>query len=194
MLAALCCACGGARPVSVPHPDGGVPDSVAFELAVRRVWESAVTDSASLEVAVPPLGGDSNATDPLLVASTDAATARRFAEARRRVLHRLGVREGVIPSAADCPRMPVEADRKTKCPGTELQSLVVGIPRSGGAYFPFGGYDEREKGRLLGEWAVRVIIVYSTPGGSHLTGADVVIRREKGQWMFQRVIVLFTDF
>ena len=175
-----------------PRSGAPAPDSVAFARAVDRLWQGA--DSTRFFVtAVPQLGAE-DALDPEKLVDTTAVGVAAIVAARRRALISRGIREGPIPRLADCPQAPVIEGSLANCPAEDIEALVVGLPRPGGAYVPNGGYDERESGKALGEWSVRAIRVSAGKFGSNLSGLDVVVKEVGGEWLFQRVVYLWSGF
>jgi hypothetical protein len=86
-----------------------------------------------------------------------------------------------IPPSPE-PRLPVpdsSRERFANCIAKgSYTSLVLGIPRPGGPYYPPGGIDAREDGRRKGYWTVRVLSSSSVG----FVGYDVVLAPDAGRW------------
>ena len=95
-------------------------------------------------------------------------------------LSSIGISETNAVKDAQCPGimvppMPEVVERRKRlCPRETYVSVVLAMPRSGGAYWP-NNLDERAKYSEADVWSVRAILRYVSPEGSIESSWDYVL-------------------
>jgi hypothetical protein len=132
--------------------------------------------------------------------NTRAAISAKELDARRGVLHDLGIPEisddgdwGNCPGVMVPPPPPPGIDRKkTGCPKSRSFAVTVGLPRAGGAYLPPpGAVDQREIDKGKGYVAVRALITFRGPEGMSMTAYDFVMARDPSGWKVVKKVGLW---
>jgi hypothetical protein len=125
-----------------------------------------------------------------LAAATGALVANR-----RVVLNRLGIEEADALEQGRCPGPAVPPPPpgsppldRSGCPSEARRVLITSEARSGGTYWP-GQIDEREIGKQLGQWSIRITTWNEHPR-SRLTSVDeyVLGRNPSGNWVVVKKI------
>lgn len=168
-----------------------VSDTAVVAAVVQAVRASRAHDSP-IRVDPRPLSNDPGVIEVNRLTVQDGPV--EIVAGRTRLLRRLGAvqanaeedfrcsgRYGTpavpLPGAAPVP----DSIRRRNDPCLALGrflSVILGVPRPGGPYFPPRSIDERGEGRLQGHWTVRMI--QSDGGGFEVF--DVVLSRQGGAW------------
>ncbi len=115
---------------------------------------------------------------------------------RSRVLSRMGLVETDAMEDSRCPGIMLPPGRKrdlTACPvAGQFTSVMLSMPRPGGAYWP-GVVDEREEGRRQGHWTIRVVERSMEPRGSSTVVVDYVVepKLDRHGWVVVKRVPLF---
>lgn len=179
--------CGGnprANALTNPATD---PDSSVFAEVVKDLRSQA--GATVLQIDPRPL-----VPDPALVAPVYSSADGAILSRRRAVLKDNAVPRALRVELQNCPGGMVARPTSTRgCPKQPETRAAIGMLRPGGAYFPGGRYDERERGIAAGESVVRVIVAEYTTGSSMLTAWDYVVASVGSKWQIQRRVSLFTS-
>lgn len=203
---------GARPPALTPGSDQGLVDSAdiqLFELLVRQLLGDTLQPTGgvlghyqpTIHVDPRPLSNDPRLVTLLSMGDVipeyvDGSVSRSplaqvpgaAIEARQGALRRLnlGETDGLVD--AKCPGImipPTEdviASRRQLCPAGSFTSVMIALPRLGGAYWP-ANLDERKKYGSTQTWSVRVIGRDLTPKGSVEQSRDYVFERlAPGKW------------
>lgn len=197
-----------AAPAAVyAQASGRAADTTLFAAVLRHIVEGS--GGKAVRVDPRPLHADPAIVEltrsvahavPGRVTTRDnplASVPRRTVARRSRSIARLGLREADAFSYPGCPGILLSAPvlnrpqprARGECPPEEFAAVILGIPRSGGAYWP-RNLDQRAETRP-GAWTVRVITRDLGPSGASLTADDYVAERdESGSWRITKVVSL----
>lgn len=178
---------------SLGASSGGVGDDAtrggqsaeAADSAIFRALLVATLERRRVPVRVDPrpLRDDPNLAD--ISAEALAQVPRAMIDRRRLVLDRLGIAAANAVRDRECQSpVPVEpADAPEACPSPEegdYLSVIFGLPRPGGPYWPRLGIDEREPGLRRGQWTVRAFQLVMTPRGAVWSAVENVLENSEG--------------
>jgi hypothetical protein len=186
-------ACAARGTLSVSSTIGREFDRSLFRAIVLDIMQHGVR--GTLRVDPHPL-----APDPTVTyggAADRAGVSRADVRAAASVLAELHVATADSAAMQHCPGYLLPPDsaiaeqRRRYCPDQDESVVAVGLPRKGGAYYPYSTLDNRREGAARHEFAVRVITVERGPRGSEVDAYDYVVRRDANGWhIVDRVALL----
>jgi hypothetical protein len=197
----LCLVAGGCAGAMRSGPARGAEPEIFAAVAARLQSDAAgvplridprplIADSALVEL-IPQLATaapDLVHTPPSALAPVPVAVT----EERRRILSRLGITAGEVPTYTECPGGLVPPGRppgrRSGCPAADTIEAAVSLSRPGGADLPGSNTNAHgDRGRR----SVRVIRRELRPSGATQAAYDFVLSRDPGTgWRVSRVVAL----